>query len=126
VEDDIQMHADQLYQRMLQHEKLVAKAKEEGLPAPVFESVVPKPKAGATKVTEDVEKQWREQLAQLPEGEREAEEAALRADYQAKADVAKTMRGVYDTKKEERESRQAAGEGTFSDTIASLFGGRGK
>jgi hypothetical protein len=111
---------------MLQHEKLVAKAKEEGLPAPVFESVVPKPKPSATEVTEEVEKQWREKLEQLPVGEREAEEAALRADYQAKANMAKTMRGVYDTKKEERESRQAAGQGTFSDTITSLFGSKGK
>lgn len=119
------MHADTLFQRMLQHEKLVAKAKEEGLPAPVFESVVPKPTTGAIKPTEEVEKQWREKLDQLPENEREAEEAALRADYQAKTDVAKTMRGIYDTKKGERETREAAGQGTFSDTIAKLFGGKG-
>ncbi|KAJ3495572.1 hypothetical protein NLG97_g3298 [Lecanicillium saksenae] len=123
VEEDIQMHADKLYNRMLDHEKAVAKAKEEGLPIPVFESVVPKPSRQAAKPSEEVEKTWRDSLSKLPEGEREAEEAALRADYQTKQDVAKGIKEIMDSKQKERETRQAAGEATFTDTIAALWGG---
>lgn len=117
------MHADKLFNRMLDHEKAVAKAKEEGRPVPVFESVVPKLPGQAAKPTEDVEKTWRDNLSKLPEDEREAEEAALRADYQTKEDVAKGIKEIIESKKKEREVRQAAGEGSFADTIASLWGG---
>jgi hypothetical protein len=52
-------------------------------------------------------------------------EAALRADLQVKTTVARDMKKVWDTKKEEREARQAAGQGTISDTLSSLlFGGK--
>ncbi|KAJ6779653.1 hypothetical protein PWT90_05774 [Aphanocladium album] len=123
VEEDIQMHADKLYNRMLDHEKAVAKAKEEGLPIPVFESVVPKPSRQTAKPNEEVEKTWRDSLSKLPEGEREAEEAALRADYQTKADVAKGIKEIMESKQKERETRQAAGEGTLTDTLSALWGG---
>lgn len=121
VEEDIQMHADKLYNRMLDHEKAVAKAKEAGLPIPVFDSIVPKPVQKGPKPSEEVEKTWRETLDKLPEGEREAEEAALRADYQTKEEVAKNIKQMMDAKKQERENRQAAGEGTITDAISTLW-----
>lgn len=115
------MHADKLYNRMLDHEKAVAKAKEAGLPIPVFDSIVPKPVQKGPKPSEEVEKTWRETLDKLPEGEREAEEAALRADYQTKEEVAKNIKQMMDAKKQERENRQAAGEGTITDAISTLW-----
>ncbi|KAJ4165028.1 hypothetical protein LMH87_006677 [Akanthomyces muscarius] len=123
VEEDIQMHADKLFNRMLDHEKAVAKAKEEGRPVPVFDSVVPKPSAQLPRPNEEVEKTWRDSLAKLPEDERAAEEAALRADYQTKEDVAKNIKELRDATKKERDARQAAGEATLTDTLSALWGG---
>ncbi|KAL6876687.1 hypothetical protein J3F83DRAFT_726699 [Trichoderma novae-zelandiae] len=124
VDEDIQLHADALFQRMLQHEAEVEKAKENGTLIPAFDPSIPKPStmsAPAIKPSEELQKQWKERLDQLPEDERAAEEAALRADLQAKADVARNVKKIWDAKREEREVRRAEGQATFSDTIAALF-----
>lgn len=125
MDEDIQMHSDSLYHRMLQHEAAVEKAKSEGAPIPKFDLSLPKQNANAIAPSEEVQKQWKEKLDKLPEDERAVEEAALRADLQVKTTVARDMKKVWDTKKEEREARQAAGQGTISDTLSSLlFGGK--
>ncbi|POR38024.1 Uncharacterized protein TPAR_01773 [Tolypocladium paradoxum] len=126
VDEDIQMHADLLYQRMLRHEEEVEQAKKNGMPIPVFESALPRANASAVTPTEEVEKQWKEKLDKLPEDERAVEEAALRADLQAKADVAKNVKKIWDAKKEERDTRKAEGQSTMGDSVAALFGRRGK
>lgn len=128
VDEDIQLHADALFQRMLQHEAEVEKAKEAGTLIPSFDPSIPKPAATpatAVKPSEELQKQWKEKLDQLPEDERAAEEAALRADLQAKADVARNVKKIWDAKREERDVRRAEGQATFTDTIAALFS-RGK
>lgn len=126
VEEDIQMHADGLFQRMLKHEEAVERAKAEGLPAPVFEPAIPKSKSPAVTPTDELQQQWREQLEKLPEEERAMEEAALRADLQAKAEVAGSVQKIWDTQAEQRKQRQAEGNSTFGDYVASLFGKSGK
>ncbi|KAF3063475.1 hypothetical protein V8C40DRAFT_230170 [Trichoderma camerunense] len=128
VDEDIQLHADALFQRMLQHEAEVEKAKENGTLIPTFDPSLPKTtatSAASIKPSDELQKQWKEKLDQLPEDERVAEEAALRADLQAKADVAANVKKIWDAKREEREVRRAEGQATFSDTIAALFS-RGK
>ncbi|KAF4967313.1 hypothetical protein FSARC_5143 [Fusarium sarcochroum] len=126
VEEDIQMHADSLYQRMIKHEEAVEKAKTEGLPVPVFQTTIPKAKANAVAPTEELQQQWKEQLDKLPAEERVVEEAALRADLQAKAEVAGNVQKIWDTQAEQRKQRQAEGNSTFGDYVASLFGKSGK
>ncbi|KAI8691784.1 hypothetical protein LRP88_09048 [Fusarium phalaenopsidis] len=126
VEEDIQMHADALFQRMIKHEDAVEKAKAEGLPIPVFEPAIPKSKAPMVTPTEELQQQWKEQLEKLPEEERAMEEAALRADLQAKAEVAGSVQKIWDTQAEQRKQRQAEGNSTFGDYVASLFGKSGK
>ncbi|KAF5712107.1 hypothetical protein FMUND_8666 [Fusarium mundagurra] len=126
VEEDIQMHADSLYQRMIKHEEAVEKAKAEGLPVPVFQATLPKAKKDAVMPTEELQQQWKEQLDKLPADERAVEEAALRADLQAKAEVAGSVQKIWDTQAEQRKQRQAEGTSTFGDYIASLFGRSGK
>ncbi|SPJ75005.1 uncharacterized protein FTOL_04736 [Fusarium torulosum] len=126
VEEDIQMHADSLYQRMMKHEEAVEKAKAEGLPVPVFQTTLPKIKTGAVLPTEELQQQWKEQLDKLPAEERIVEEAALRADLQAKAEVAGNVQKIWDTQAEQRKQRQAEGNSTFGDYVASLFGRSGK
>ncbi|RGP76239.1 autophagy-related 6 [Fusarium longipes] len=126
VEEDIQMHADALYQRMIKHEEAVEKAKAEGLPVPVFQSKLPKAKDDSVMPTEELQQQWKEQLDKLPAEERVVEEAALRADLQAKAEVAGSVQKIWDSQAEQRKQRQAEGNSTFGDYIASLFGKSGK
>jgi hypothetical protein len=123
VEDDIQMHADALFQRMLQHEEAVKKAKENGKPIPIFNPALPAPGSSTVQPTEELEKHWQETLSKLPEDERVAEEAALRADLQAKADVAKSVKQIYDAKKEERKAQAAEGAPSWASTITTLIGG---
>ncbi|KAI9171690.1 hypothetical protein HJFPF1_01179 [Paramyrothecium foliicola] len=125
VDEDIQMHSDSLFQRMLLHEQAVEKAKKEGTPIPVFDLSLPKPSASTVAPSEEIQKQWKEKLDQLPEDERKVEEAALRADLQVKTTVARDMKKIWDTKHEEREARQAEGQGTLSDSLASLVFGKG-
>ncbi|RFN53241.1 autophagy-related protein 6 [Fusarium flagelliforme] len=126
VEEDIQMHADALYQRMMKHEEAVEKAKAEGLPIPVFKSTLPKAKDDSVVPTEELQQQWKEQLDKLPAEERVVEEAALRADLQAKAEVAGNVQKIWDSQAEQRKQRQAQGNSTFGDYITSLFGKSGK
>lgn len=107
---------------MITHEAAVEQAKKDGTPVPVFDPALPK--AGAPKVvpTQELEKTWKEKLDKLPEDERVVEEAALRADLQAKSDVAKNVKQIWATQKEARESRKADGQATFGDTLSSVFG----
>ncbi|KID89819.1 hypothetical protein MGU_03224 [Metarhizium guizhouense ARSEF 977] len=122
VDEDIQMHADTLYDRMITHEAAVEQAKKDGTPIPIFDPALPK--ASATKVmpTQELEKTWKEKLDKLPEEERVVEEAALRADLQAKSDVAKNVKQIWASQKEEREARKAGGQATFGDTLSAIFG----
>ncbi|CAM1504515.1 Fc.00g021060.m01.CDS01 [Cosmosporella sp. VM-42] len=126
VEEDIQMHADSLFQRMLRHEAAVEKAKAEGLPVPVFETVVPKATPGQVAPTEELQQVWKEKLDKLPAEERVVEEAALRADLQAKAEVADKVQGIWDKQKEDRKTRVAEGNSNFGDYVSSLWGKSGK
>lgn len=121
------MHADALYQRVLQHEAAVAKAKEEGTAIPAFNPAVPKVSKTTIQPSEEVQQQWKEKLEQLPEEERPLEEAALKADLQAKSDVARSMKEFYEAKKKkksENEDPKIGNTQSFGDTIAALLTGR--
>ncbi|KAM4058520.1 hypothetical protein HRG_006516 [Hirsutella rhossiliensis] len=122
VDEDIQMHADSLFQRMLKHEAAVEQAKKDGTPIPVFEVVLPGAKASAATPSGELAKRWKEDLEKLPEDERAVEEAALRADFEAKAEVATNVKKIWKSQKEERDARKAEGQATFFDSIAALFG----
>ncbi|KAF6815988.1 hypothetical protein CSOJ01_03257 [Colletotrichum sojae] len=125
VEEDIQMHADALYNRMLEQEQAIEAAKEQGLPVPKFDLSIPTAAETATyKPGADLEKSWKEKLEQLPEEERAAEEAALRADLQAKADVAKNVKKLWEEQEKEKQQRKAEGNPTLFDRISGAFGGK--
>lgn len=118
------MHADSLYNRILKHEEAVEQAKKDGTPLPVFELVLPKAKVDIPTPTENVAKQWKAQLDRLPEDERALEEAALRADLQAKSEMAKHFKAALDTQKEDRTARISEGRATLVDRLASMLTGK--
>lgn len=124
MEDDIQLHADTLYQRMITHEEAAAKAREEGLPVPAFEILPPPPaaKEATPAPSEEVQKMWKEQVEKLPEEERATEEAALRADYYAKIGTADRLRGIREGEEAERRKRREEGKATVADHFWGLFG----
>ncbi|KAF3806778.1 hypothetical protein GCG54_00000144 [Colletotrichum gloeosporioides] len=126
VEEDIQMHADKLYQRMVEQEKAIEAAKQEGLPVPKFDLSIPAAAemAPAIQPRPDLEKSWKEKLEQLPEEERAVEEAALRADLQAKAEVAKNVQKLWDEQEKEKQQRKAEGKATVMDRITGAFGSK--
>src|SRR5690349_6318985 len=110
----MQMHADALYQRMVALEEAAALAKKEGGPVPAFRDIPPSvqhaPDPGA-----EVRKVWKEKLDKLPPEEREAEEAALRADYAAKSGTAENMKGLWSQEDRERAERRKQGKATPMD-----------
>jgi hypothetical protein len=139
VDEDIQMRADELYQRVLAQQREIDRAKEEGREPPVFKPLFEnnntsnlKPGGAAAAAAGDARDPlepsaatvaaWKEKLEKLPVEEREAEEAALRADYKAKAEMAMKLQGLWQERAKEREARKQKGEETLFDKIKSAVG----
>ena len=124
VDEEIQMRADELFQRMLRQEEEIARAKEEGRAAPVFRpilqgEVAARPAAAAEPSAALVAK-WKEELEKLPPEEREAEEQALRGEYRAKAEMAGRVQGLWQEQAKEREARKAEGKETVFDRFSNM------
>ncbi|KAM0288091.1 hypothetical protein ACHAQH_000159 [Verticillium albo-atrum] len=120
VDEDIQMHADTLYVRIIEQEKSIKAAEEQGLPAPEFRNIFPKPE-NAIEPGVEVRKSWDEKLDKLPAAERATEEAALRADFQAKAVVAKDVQKLWDEQAAARKARESEGQTSIVEKVAGLF-----
>ncbi|KAL2755105.1 hypothetical protein ACRALDRAFT_1082650 [Sodiomyces alcalophilus JCM 7366] len=122
VEEDIQMHADTMYQRVLEQEQAITDAKGQGRPLSDLQTVFPKPEAtGMIEPGAELRKTWEEKLQSLPPEERASEEAALRADFQAKAIVARDVQKLWDAQAEERKAREAEGKTTMLDRFSGIF-----
>lgn len=131
VEEKVQMHADKLYERMLEQEKVIKAAKEQGLEPPELKDLFATGKAAPVAPSgADIEpgaelrKTWDETLSKLPPEERAAEEAALRADLQAKAAMAKDVQKLWDEQAAERKARENQGAATMMDRVANMFGSK--
>jgi hypothetical protein len=143
VDEQIQMHADTLYHRMLDQEKLIEAAKAEGKPVPSFPPLIaPKlraPKSTTNAVSEktlddnlvqasdlpaSVQASLKKRLDGLNEEERRVEEMAIKAEIQAGEQVAERLGTIYEKQAEERRKRQEEGKGTIGDKISSVFGFR--
>lgn len=114
------MHADKLYMNMLKQEQIVKDAKEQGAPVPDLKDLFPRP-ANAIQPGPELRKSWDEKLAQLPVEQRATEEAALMADFQAKAVVAKDVQKLWDEQAEIRKTRETQGQATIVDRVTNMF-----
>ncbi|PHH83217.1 hypothetical protein CDD82_2989 [Ophiocordyceps australis] len=119
VDEDIQMHADALFQRMLEHEAAVEHAKQHGTAMPVFQ--VHLPGTSSSTPPPELPKAIRDKLDDMPETERAAEEAAIRADLHVKSAMAADIGKIWEKQREERQARINAGEASYWDTITSFF-----
>jgi hypothetical protein len=145
----IQMHADKLYQQMLQQEAEIEKAEAEGREPPKFESVLsranvaramagkqttitPIPAQSSTRVEteEDIWSQikpearqkYEETIAKLPPRDQEIERAAILGELKAQTGMSKQVEQTFVEERINRMKRKEAGQATIGDTIKSWWG----
>ncbi|KAI1633180.1 hypothetical protein F4809DRAFT_624425 [Biscogniauxia mediterranea] len=141
AEEEIQMHADSLYQRLVAQEAEVDAAKREGRPIPTFPPLIPKKHdaiaaaaaAGASRaaiktieeneLTPEQQEKLKARLEKVAEEERSTEEAAYRAELHAKAELASRVQGLWKQQEQERQERREKGKETLWDQVAGVFGG---
>ena len=139
------MHADTLYHRMLDQERLAKEAKDAGLPIPTFPSLISSTKStGDTASAKmlpatgpaseiplpqelqdlkpEVKAQFRERLKGLSSEEREIEEKAMVMEIAAGETVGKQIGQIYAETGKAKQLRKEQGKETFGDKISSLFG----
>lgn len=128
LEEDIQMHADALYQKLQAQEAEVEAARAEGRPLPTFAPLIPKtplvPAAAAAPAAElspEQQAALRERLAKVDEQDRAAEEEAIKAEIRAKNEVAGRLQGIYKQQELERQRRKEAGQATAWDKVVGVF-----
>ena len=149
-DERIQMHADKLYQQMLQQEAEIEKAKAEGRPEPKFESVlskrnvaqamggtssstiVPVADIGKSGVSADddiwsqirpeARNEYEKKLAKMSPEEREIEKMAVEGEIKAQTGVTKQLEQTFIEERVARMKRREAGQATFGDTIKTLWG----
>ncbi|EKD14462.1 hypothetical protein MBM_07183 [Drepanopeziza brunnea f. sp. 'multigermtubi' MB_m1] len=139
VDEQIQMHADTLYHRMLAQEKAIEDAKTEGKPVPEFPPLLSKSSSklsGAEHLSEEdnqlqvsdlprkMQAEFKKRLEGLSDEEREVEQRAIKAEIQAGEQVARNLGGVFEKQAEERQARKEQGKETIGDKLASVFGFR--
>ncbi|KAH6720352.1 hypothetical protein BKA61DRAFT_233461 [Leptodontidium sp. MPI-SDFR-AT-0119] len=141
VDEQIQMHADTLYHRMLDQEKAIEAAKAEGKPVPEFPPLLSSQTkfssaAGAAHANLEenkfkpsdlppkVQAAFKKRLDGLTDEEREVEERAIKAEIQAGEQVAQSLGSIYERQAEEKRLRKEQGKETIGDKISSIFGFR--
>ncbi|KAI2641163.1 hypothetical protein GGS21DRAFT_487501 [Xylaria nigripes] len=126
VEEDIQMHADALYNRMLKQEAEIEEAKKEGRPIPKFDPVIPKPMISTSMpepvLTPEQQETLRAKLENVAEDQRAAEEEAIKGEIRAKSEVASRVQSLWQQQEAERRMRKEKGEETLWDKFAGTFG----
>ncbi|KAI1368295.1 hypothetical protein F5Y08DRAFT_296274 [Xylaria arbuscula] len=129
VEEDIQMHADALYHRMLKQEAEIETARKEGREIPKFAPLVTRPMVNAAapepELTPEQQETLKARLEKVAEEDRAAEEEAVRGELRAKAEVASKVQSLWKQQELERQMRKQKGEETMWDRVAGAFGGSG-
>ncbi|KAF7906600.1 hypothetical protein EAF00_000879 [Botryotinia globosa] len=136
VDEQIQMHADTLYHRMIDQEKQIEEAKAEGRPVPIFPPLISKSRPGqsdaaqentklkASDLSPKVQASFKKRLEGLNDDERLVEERAIQAEIEAGEQVAGQLGKIYEKQDEERRQRKEQGRETISDKFFSIFRGR--
>lgn len=123
TDERIQLHADKLYHQMLEQEEAIEKAKEEGLPEPKFEPVIPRKAVDdqMANLSEDAKRRYKDALEKVDERQRDAEDAAIQAELKSKAEMVGKVKELWKEQEVERQARKARGEETLKDRVSALF-----
>ena len=135
VDEDIQMHADSLFHRMLSQEKEIEAAKAANLPIPSFPPIVstaasasPRsndslpPTDGKDRLKPEARAALNERLKGMTPEERQLEEHAVAVEAQATEVLGRQIGEIYEDQDKHRKKRRADGKATIGDTIAGFFG----
>ncbi|KAI1003015.1 hypothetical protein K3495_g5184 [Podosphaera aphanis] len=144
VDEQIQMHADTLYHRMLEEEKMIEAARAQGKPEPVFPPLLSQkpvfevnPETEFAKkdvdqlshqpseLKESVRQGLKERLEGLTPLEREIEEQTIKAEIRASENLGGSLTAIFEKQEQERKLRKERGKETIGDKIVSIFGARG-
>ena len=143
MDEEIQMHADTLYHRMIEQEEAIAEAKATGDPVPdekpinpatatlamlkkrisgqdevKDEDLPPLSPALQAKLKPDAQMELRRKLKNLTPSERELLEKQKLSDYHVAMEVQRLRASVLEEKKQRRDE----GKATTSDTISGWLG----
>ncbi|KAG9245864.1 hypothetical protein BJ878DRAFT_574496 [Calycina marina] len=137
VDEEIQMHADTLYHRMLDQEKQIEEAESEGRPVPVFPPLVASIKkskasgptataiAQAEKPLSDLSPEnqavFQKRIEGLDPEERELEERAFKAELETGKELATAYVSIMAKQDAEREQRKKEGKETIGDKLTAAF-----
>jgi hypothetical protein len=134
-DEKIQMHADKLYQRMMQQEAEIESAEKEGRPKPAFESLladrrapstVPVPSDAETDIWSQIKpesrREYEKKLAELPPEQQEFERMAVLGELKANTGIAKKVEATFVEERIARMKRRESGQATLGDTIKYWWG----
>ncbi|MCJ1356249.1 MAG: hypothetical protein MMC33_006243 [Icmadophila ericetorum] len=143
VDEEIQMHADTLYHRMIAQEAAVEAAKSASEPLPTFPPLLSTPLPRSQKPAVELyldqaqkstqpsisveelkpaaKERFKERLKGLSEQEREVEEQAIRAEIAAGERLGRQIEGLREEEERQREKRRETGRRTFGDWVTDVF-----
>ncbi len=135
VDEEIQMHADTLYHRMLAQEKAIEAARAADLPIPTFPPIISPasstspngaphipPMDGQDRLKPEARAVLNEKLKKMTPEERQLEEHAVAVEAQATEVLGRQIGEIYEDQEKHRKERREKGAATFGDTIAGFFG----
>jgi hypothetical protein len=136
--DAIQMHSDQLWQRLQEQEGAIQKAKNEGLPLPQFESILSPANVQALggklsrpperqpaidpsypfpSVPQELRKAFDKRIKDMSRDEAKIEEAVFLAEMEQKRSVIVEAAGALRAEGDARRKRYESGEASLGDKI---------
>lgn len=145
-DEKIQMHADKLYQRMLQQEAEIEKAEKEGRERPKFESLLSNPNISQTmagkslpsqtattssvidedevwsKIKPEKRKEYQKKIAELTPELQEVERLAAVGELKAQTGISKKVEETFVEERINRIKRRESGQATIGDQIKYWWG----
>ena len=149
VDEEIQMHADTLYHRMLDQEKAIEAAKQAGEPAPSFPPILSLSRAAITaspspmpsaipgndaasqaekdakvklRLTKEARDELKKRTKNQPQIVKELEERAMYSEAESDIGVQRRISELTKARDQARKERRERGEATVGDTVSGWFG----
>lgn len=121
--EKIQMHADRLWQRIVQQQKLIEEAKENDLPIPEFQPIIPnKNITPARELSEELRKGLEKRVKGMDPQQRAIEEAAFAAELDNQRVIGKQGIEFLEREQQARAQRFKDGTATLGDRMKRWWG----
>lgn len=126
IEERIQMHADKLYHRVIEHEEAVAEAEAAGADPPPISALFPSQnpsgppdaETGEKQIPEHMRHKLKKSMKELSPHERELEIATMKGAMAQSKVYTEDLKGVFKGENEARMKRREVLTRWFGETIA--------